>query len=240
MPVNRFYSDQDLHDDMQVTLEGDEFYHLRDATRTKAGETVELINGRGFLAVGVVTEIKKALAIIQVKSLLFQEREEREILLMQAVPRMNRLDTIIEKVTELGVTAIHLFRGDRSERKEMSESALHRVEKIVIAATKQCGRLYLPDVALYDSLEESLDEKSTLFFGDVNPEAPLFIKEWNRLHPVGRAVFVIGPESGLSPEEERLLRARSAIGVKLADNILRTDTAPILAIGLIRHLSLMN
>lgn len=238
MPVNRFFIDKDLQEDSHVIIEGDEFHHLRDATRTKAGEAVELINGRGSLAEGVVTDLKKASATIQVNSCHFQDREKGEVILVQAVPRMNRLDTIIEKATELGATAIRLFMGDRSERKELSESTFQRVQKIAIAATKQCGRLYLPEISAFGSLEESVDEDSSLFFGDVNPSAPLFIEEWNRLSPIRKSAFVIGPESGLSDEEEAFLKSKKAAGVKLADNILRTDTAPILAIGLIRHLSL--
>ncbi|CRX38039.1 RsmE family RNA methyltransferase [Estrella lausannensis] len=241
MPVNRFYVDRDLQKDAQVIIEGDEFYHLRDSTRTKPGEVVELINGRGFLAEGVVAEIKKAHASIEVKSSLFQDKEDGKIILIQGVPRMNRLDTIIEKATELGVTAIHLFMGDRSERKGLSESSLQRVDKIAIAATKQCGRLYLPEIATFDNLEQSVShDDTTLFFGDVNPAAPLFVEEWNRIRPVGAIAFVIGPESGLSPAEEEFLKSRRAIGVKLAENILRTDTAPILAIGLVKHLCLMH
>lgn len=238
MPVNRFYIDQDLQQSLELVIEGDEFHHLCNATRKRSGERVEIINGRGFLAEGVVKEIKKFSALIAIDEVIFQEKESKPLILIQGVPRMNRLDTIIEKCTELGVSGIHLFGGDRSERKELSDSAISRAEKVAIAAVKQCGRLYLPALHLFDSLEESLPKEGALFFGDIDPEAPLLFHEWIRQKSPESAAFAVGPEGGFSEREEEILKEKGAVGVKLADHILRTDTAPILAIGLLRHLAL--
>jgi len=231
MPVDRFFIDEPLHEGEMVTLQGDEFQHMSRALRKKSGEVVELINGKGDLAEGSIVEILKNNALITLKRVSHEEKKKERIILVQAIPRINRLDTIIEKVTELGCTDIHLFPGDLSERKDLSQSSMERVHKITQSALKQSGRLYLPFVKLFSSLSLSLPDNCSLFFGDTSQDAPLLIDAYKN----DSLALVIGPESGLSESEEKLLREKG-IGIKLSDAILRTDTAPIVAIGIISHL----
>lgn len=233
MPIDRYYIPHDIQKGQSVRLEGQEFHHLAHVTRIKTGEMIELVNGCGILANASVESISKKYADLLVADVSSHPALNNEIILVQAIPRQNRLDFIIEKGTELGMTQIWLFPGQRSERRKFSESQLEHMQAITIAAMKQCGRLYLPKIVAKPSLLQWDDAPlGQIFFGDVSPNAPLLQEIWKG-DLENQVLFVIGPESGFSGEEEKKLHDFDAKGVKLHPNILRTDTAALVALSLL-------
>jgi 16S rRNA (uracil1498-N3)-methyltransferase len=226
MPVNRYYHSEDLVSGKEILLEEAESRHLAVATRGRTGETVEVLNGKGSLAQAVVQHIDKRKGVLlKLQSVQQETPPKQEVILYQALARPNRLETIVEKCTELGVTEIQLFPGERSERGKTK-----RLENIAISAMKQCGRLYLPKIHEVVPIAKWEKFSQQVLFGDLSKEAIPF--------PVGLAAkesvgVVIGPESGLSPKELTLLKELGAQGVTLHKNTLRTDTAAIIAVALL-------
>lgn len=235
MPAERYYYPNELHEDCIVILENTEFHHLTNVMRAKEGDLLELVNGQGVLAQASVLKIEKKKAQLKIIDVKTESKPSFEIILAQSTPRINRLDTILEKGTELGMTQLWLFPGDFSERKILTEHQLERMTSITIGAMKQCGRLYLPQILLKPKLEQWERSPYSMFYGDVNPEAPKLETSLRTFSGDG-LIIVIGPESGLSDKEELYLRNLKAQGVKLHPNILRTDTAAIAALALISHL----
>ncbi|ADI38148.1 putative RNA methyltransferase [Waddlia chondrophila 2032/99] len=235
MPVDRFYLDSPLELDSRIAIGGQELHHLAHVSRARAGEEVELINGKGTLAVAEVLEIKKNEASLLIHSTISEKPSAFPIIIAQAIPRPNRLDTIVEKCTELGMDELRLFPGKLSEKKDLKESQLARLTKIAISAAKQSGRLFIPSITFYPPISKWPPSDIPLYFGDLSDNAPLFFKRWNTSPPKQGIAFVIGPESGLHEEEVLQLEKLHAIGVKLHQNILRTDTAPLTALSLIAH-----
>src|SRR5690606_11541255 len=133
----------------------------------------------------------------------------------QAIPRSNRLETILEKGTELGVTSFWLFPADKSERTECKEEQLERYRLILISALKQCGRLFLPSIEWRPPLSKWKELPAPLFFGDLSKDAA----------PLDQAppslIFAIGPESGWSAKEIDQLHALEGKGICLSPHILR-------------------
>lgn len=233
MPVERFFLPERFKEKQELTMEGPEFHHMAHAIRAKEGQEIELVNGQGQLAKGKITRLQKREGTVQIVEILANETPPaKQVVLAQAIPRINRLDFIVEKGTELGMTALWLFPGERSERKELSTAQLERTISISIASMKQCGRLYLPKIQLKEPLVKwEPSENTHSFFGDIDPSAPSFLS----LQPSDNAdiLFYIGPESGFSEKEENYLKERlQATGVKLHGNILRTDTAALVALTL--------
>lgn len=226
MPAERYYSPSILEQGAEVRLEKGEHHHLVHVMRAKVGDQVELVNGKGALAACEVATLSKREAILIVRSVEFQEAETNNITLYQAIPRMNRLDTIIEKCTELGMTEMVLWASEYSERKKLTDDQVERLQHVAISAMKQCGRLYLPKISFAKTLQF---ENSALYFGDLAPEAPKFYN----INIQPSCGFVIGPESGLTENEMAHLRKSGALGVNLHENVLRTDTAAITALVLI-------
>ncbi len=234
MPHDRFFTPQPLIQNQTIILEEEEAYHLVRIMRVEAGETVELINGQGQLAHANVTTIEKRSATLHITKLRQQPPPTHDLILAQALVRSNRLDTIVEKATELGITELWLFPGQRSEKEDLTPNQHQRVHSLTIAALKQCGRLYLPQVHIKPPLDKWSSLPCQSFYGDVDTAAPTFYHAWQQTHP-SNALFVIGPEAGFTPHEERILKRLGATGVRLHNNILRTDTAAITAVSLMAH-----
>jgi len=233
MPAERYFLTADFHNGQSAILEGTEFHHLVNVMRSQAGESVELVNGRGSLAKATIERLEKKKAHLVIDNVFVQEPQKDVVILAQAIPRINRLDFILEKGTELGMTHVWLFPGDRSERKNFTESQLERLPNICISAMKQCGRLYVPEISLKPVLSKWTKPEHSLYFGDVHPEAPLL--ENVMKGPRRGIIFCVGPESGFSDQEENVLRSLGGTGVKLHHNILRTDTAAVAALAIITH-----
>jgi 16S rRNA (uracil1498-N3)-methyltransferase len=231
MPHNRFFVDAPLKASEEIFLMGEEAHHLQRVMRKQEGESVELVNGRNQLASAKITTCEKKRVRLQI--LHVDERSSSTIfplILCQAIPRLNRLDTLVEKGTELGMTELWLFPGQLSEKKEVP---LHRLKAISIAAMKQCGRLDLPRIVLKPPLDAWGEQKYPAYFGDISEKAPPFLSIYQKKEGI---LFFIGPESGFTQDEERHLRhVILAQGVSLHPYILRTDTAPLVALSLIMN-----
>jgi 16S rRNA (uracil1498-N3)-methyltransferase len=237
MPAERYFIDADLRPHQHQELAGSEFHHLAHVMRTRKGDSIEIVNGRGALAQAIVHDLAKDKVWLQIEEVYQEPPSSNRLILAQALSKQNRLDVILEKGTELGVDCFWLFPGHHSAKKECYPSQLERAYAMTIAAMKQCGRLYLPSIIIKPAIDEWNElAQSSAFFGDLDPIAPLFEVAWKKLNPPSYpAIFITGPEGGFSQQETNLLKKQGAIGVKLHANILRTETASILALSLLSH-----
>jgi len=194
--------------------------------RSQVGDSVEVVNGRGELAAAAIQTIGKDKAILKITSHR-TEKKRAEIILAQAIPRMNHLEWIIEKGTELGASIFWLFPGDYSEKKTLSGHQEDRLKALSIAAMKQCGSLFLPSIVIKPPLAIWTPLAGSLFYGDVRKNVPKLPHA-----PKEPIVIFIGPEKGFSPKEVEILEQKlKAQGIKLHENILRTETAGIVALA---------
>ena len=223
MPHNRFFVETPFHPHQEIDLQ-EEGRHLK-VMRIREGDTIELVNGQNQLAHATLSGPKQA-KIVSVE----EKKPPFPVILCQAIPRQNRLDTIVEKGTELGMTELWLFPGKRSEKKGVQ---LPRLKQITIAAMKQCGRLDLPKIIVMPPLHEWEPLNHPAYFGDLSEEAPPFLSAIEKKEALA---FFVGPEAGFTPEEVEDLKRIGAQGVKLHPWILRTDTAPLVALSLIAQI----
>jgi 16S rRNA (uracil1498-N3)-methyltransferase len=231
MPHARYFSPHSLNIADIVKLSSDEEKHLLKVMRTTPGDHVEIVNGQGILASAVLQKDGQ----LKIGNIFYQEPSKTKIIIAQAITKSNKLDIILEKGTELGMDELWLFPGDLSEKTEISQTLMTRLESIAISAMKQSGRLYVPKIILKEPLKKwkaPLDLPG--YFGDVNPKATPFAKVWDK----NSFIFLIGPEKGFSRNEEEILIKLNAKGVKLHSNILRTETAPITLLSIASHLML--
>lgn len=237
MPAERYFINADLYPYQQPEISGSEFHHLVHVMRTRKGDAVELVNGKGVLAQAIVHDLAKDKARFEIQEVYQEPASPCRLILAQALSKQNRLDVILEKGTELGVDEFWLFPGHHSSKKECYPSQLDRAYTITIAAMKQCGRLDLPSIAVKPSIDQWEEfTPSSAFFGDLDPTAPLFEIAWKRLHSsTYPSVFITGPEGGFSQHEIDALKELNATGVKLHPYILRTETASIMALSLLSH-----
>lgn len=220
--MNRFYLNQDLIPKTDVYLSDEEEKHLR-VLRVREGEAVEIVNGHGVLAKATLLK-RGTLSITQI---LRNEKRHPLALLAIGMPRRQKVEWIIEKGTELGADSFLLFPCERSEQELPSHT--ERLHALAVSAMKQSGRLFLPTFQLLSSLNEAVRASPFRLFGDVRTSAPLLIDE-----PLPSApLFFTGPEGGFTKEEITLLENSPAKGVKLHENILRAETAPLAALSVL-------
>ena len=245
MPTNRFYiptSQNSLNQPFKIeqiiTIKDKELHHLSKVMRASINEEVELIDGKGKLAIAKIIELKKREALLKITSIKQEPPPTFQIILAQAIPKLNRLDFILEKSTEIGATAIWLFPGVLSEKKELSNNQIERIQNILISAIKQCGRLHLPELIIQPPLDKWSPLHFPAFYGSLNENAPRLHQAWKEARPEKGVFFFIGPESGFHEREEKQLKDANfqASGVKLHCNILRTDTASLVALSAVEQI----
>jgi 16S rRNA (uracil1498-N3)-methyltransferase len=232
MPVNRYFVDANFKDGAPVELVGQEHHHLIHVMRSQVGDQVELVNGKGGLASATVIKMGRREAVLEVNLASQHLNREFQLILGQASVRANRLDFILEKGTELGMSELWLFPADRSEKIKITESQLERMHHVMIAAMKQCGRLYLPRLVVCDHFSKWKQFDGLVCFGDLHCSRKDAIDWQNQ----SRILFLVGPEGGFSPNEEACLAKMGAQGLKLHDNILRAETAALAGLSIIHFL----
>lgn len=231
MPHNRFYAPNSLTQGSAAFLEEAEYHHLHSAMRAKPGDLVELVNGTGTLALARITSLEKKAVYLEIEQVLATETPPSALILALALTRPSHLEWAIEKGTELGASAFWLFPGLLSDKSELSPSHQLRLNNLMIAALKQCGRLHLPELLLKPRLTEWDPFPGIPLIADTDPNAPYF---WDLPSlPSPPWVWFIGPEKGFHPREvvhlKEVLQATSA---RLHPYVLRTETAPLVALSL--------
>ncbi len=226
MPESRYFLDSPFKPHAKATLEDEEFHHLSRVMRGNVGDEIELVNGQGQLATARIEKIDKREAQLAIMNVATHTRSWPPLILAQAIPRLNRLEFILEKGTELGVSEFWLFPGKHSEKESFSQQQQRRMRMLIIAAMKQCGRFDLPKIEMKTLQECRADGEAQTFYGDVRegrPQLPV-------LDPKRPIIFYVGPEAGFHADEVEMLESY-AVGVSLHPNILRVDTAAIAALS---------
>jgi len=218
MPENRYFVDQKLQSGETLILPKEEQKHIR-VLRKRSGEPIELVNGQNLLAHATLLTPETA----QITSITSRDPPERQVILAQALLKPKNLDLVIEKGTELGATAFWLFPGEKSEKRELSEHQKNRLRHLTISAMKQCGRLDLPYILLKPPLAQWDKPSIPLIHGNPSSKIPISCP--------GSVVIVIGPESGFSFNELKILEQFESHSISLSPNILRAETAALCALS---------
>jgi len=220
-------------------LEGARFHHLATVLRVRVGDGLEVFDGKGQVFDATVVTLGAESLTVR----LSQPRSApptRQVTIVQGLPKADKLELVLQKGTELGATRFAPAMCERSvvklDGKEEAKRA--RWQRIAEEAARQCGRSDVPEVmtpAPLVALVRAL------------PDSPrvLVLDEEERAVPLSQAAqaagerplaLVIGPEGGLARGEVDALLALGAQPVTLGRLILRTETAALAALAVLRHL----
>lgn len=228
MPHDRFFSHSPLNEGDLITLSQDEGLHLTTVMRHQEGDLVELCNGAGTVAKCEVEAVGKKGVKLRILRAITEKDQAIEVALYLAHLPHKLLDFVIEKGTELGITHFYLYSSERS-RESLSPSHQERLHKIAISSIKQSGRLYLPHIEEVGALAAWTSFPKLTLFGTLQ-EAPTLFETYKKEEPVS---FIIGPQSGLTPQEEAHLIHIGAKPVRLYKQTLRAETAALAAAALL-------
>lgn len=219
----------------EVLLPGETSHHLGSVLRLGPGEEVLLLDGLGTLCRCRIETLSRRQGTARVLERWHEEESAFPVRLVQALPKGDKLDLILQKGTELGVTAFVPVSAGRSIARP-AEGRSERWERIVREAARQCRRPRLPIVAPPVPLTEALAdctedlrlmlwEKESRPLADILPAAP----------PRNAAVL-IGPEGGFSDQEAEAARGAGFVPVSIGPRILRTETAGFAVASILQYL----
>lgn len=208
----------------KIILLQDQIRHLK-VLRLKKGEKIRIFNGKGKEFEADYSE-KVSSGIMIEKEVKSQEELKVEITLGAAVPKGGRMDFLVEKVSELGITNLVPILCERSVVKP-GEAKIERLQRIASEACAQSGRSIVPTITkpvVFEELLKTIKNYDCAFI----------------CHPGGKRLtrceckkelIIVGPEGGFTEEELTAAKEKGCIEVSLSPSILRTETASIAAIA---------
>ncbi len=237
MPA-RLYTDQPLQANTAISLPPGPARHAQ-VLRLQPGAEITLFNGLGGEWRATVQHMGRSEVQVQV---LQHDPVDRElphaITLAIGMPANERMDALVEKATELGVSAIQPLLTERSVLRLSGERAERRLahwQGVAVAACEQSGRTRVPTLSAVRSLAEWLRERHA---PSGEQRCVLSPRASQTLSPLaGPAVFLSGPEGGLTDGEVALAEAAGFAPLSLGPRVLRADTAPL---AVLAHLALSS
>jgi 16S rRNA (uracil1498-N3)-methyltransferase len=235
--LTRVHVDEPLATGRPCVVGGSAANHIMRVLRLRDGDLLTLFDGLGGEYAARIAALGKDSVQVDVQEHRAIERESAlHLTLIQGISRGERMDWVVQKATELGVSRIVPLLTERSVVRldeRQSERKLQHWRAITISACEQCGRNRVPTldapVALYEMLR-AVDPESVRIL--LSPAGALRARDLAR---PSKIAMLIGPEGGLSDNEEEAAVKAGFERVQLGPRILRTETAAIAALTALQH-----
>ena len=230
----RFYIPQPLAVGQLVPLPDPVAHHIQ-VLRLAEGGLVTLFNGEGGEYSATLTHIERRGATVEIKAHNPRDVElPFAITLAQALPEGTKMDWIIEKAIELGVSGFQPLAAQRCVVRlsaERAEKKMGHWRGIIESASEQSGRNRLAQLAPLQDYKQWITQQDMHRRIILTPRAQQSLPDWARHQGPQAVTLVIGPEGGLSEQEEEAALRHGALPLAMGPRILRTETAALAAVG---------
>jgi 16S rRNA (uracil1498-N3)-methyltransferase len=237
----RFFIPSISSRDGHTVLVGPDVHHIRNVLRLGPGDKITLVTAGGEEHHAVIRKLtRKAVEIEVLEKVSAPDDTGLKIWLAQALPKGNKMDFVIQKATELGVSAIYPFTSSRTvpvPEPSHLERKLARWQRIAMEACKQCGRTCIPKIHEITPLERVIQ-----FPGEGMRKLLLWEKApiaWEQVfrddHQVRGFFVIVGPEGGLTEHEVRACQSAGFMPLGLGRRILRTETAALCLLSILQY-----
>jgi len=235
--IQRFLCNPIKQNQNQVTLTGDTAHHLIRVLRLKIGDRLCVFDQSGYeWDAEIVAKKRQSVEVVLLNCHRPDVESPLQTTLLQSISRSHRMDLVMQKATELGVNSIVPMLTKNTVVKlndKNTQKKMHHWKKITISAAEQSGRVRLPELLEPRELSESLlneYKKEESFFLDTTGSE-------NFSGNVKKSVSIaIGPEGGFSPDEKKMAEKSGYRIIKTGPRLLRTETAPIMALSILQYL----
>lgn len=240
MRLTRVHVARPLVSGQRVRLQGSAASHITRVLRLRVGAALIVFDGGGGEYEANIETTHGGEVLVAVGARADTERESPlPLTLAQGVSRGERMDLVVQKATELGVSHLVPVLTERSVVRltaQQSDRKLNHWRAIVVAACEQCGRNRPPSVAAPVPLGDFL-KGSAAGGADtrllLSPAGTATLKDVP--HPAAGVTVLIGPEGGLTDEEEKSAIATGFTALRVGPRVLRTETAAIAALALLQR-----
>ena len=223
----RLFFSESLSINLSSKLDKSQSHYLSKVMRVNTGEKFSLFNQNGEWE-AKIDKIIKGIVEFSISKKIRSNANEKEIWLAFAPIKLNYLNLMIQKATELGVTKFIPILTERTIVRKINEK---RVNKIIIEASEQSNRLKVPQLEEIIKLDDFLrfNQKTNIIFGDLNTNNKKL--NINSTEPI---CILVGPEGDFTTKErEKILKLKNLIPLKINENILRSETAAISIISIV-------
>jgi len=230
----------------KIHIQGEEFHHLKNVLRLKRGSKITVFDGKGKEYSGRIIELDKNEAVVDIESSRFVLSKDSpyKVTLAQVISKNQKIDFVVQKAAELGVDKIIPVSSLRAVVKldaELSIAKKNRWQRIAKEASKQCGRLTVPEVGDCLNIKEAVaylkDYDLKLFFC-INKETIKLKKVLERFvgKPPETIALFIGPEGDFTQDEIDLAKDNGCDLVSLGERVLRTETAGLYVLSILDYI----
>ena len=223
----RLFFSESLSINLSSKLDKSQSHYLYKVMRVNTGEKFSLFNQSGEWE-AKIAKIIKGVVEFSITKKIRSNTNEKEIWLAFAPIKLNYLNLMIQKATELGVTRFTPILTNRTIVRKINEK---RVNKIIVEASEQSNRLKVPQLDEIIKLDDFLkfNQKTNIIFGDLNTNNKKL--NINSTEPI---CILVGPEGDFTTKErEKILKLKNLIPLKINENILRSETAAISIISIV-------
>lgn len=229
--MQRYFVRPEYFSEKSVSIIGDDVHHITKVLRYNIGDKIICCNNKGYDVISEIVHINSEKVVCNIVSIIEKNREPSvKITLAQALPKSDKMDFIIQKGTEIGITAFLPFHSERTivqlnDQKEQKK--LERWGKIAKEAAEQSHRSKIPDilpVVSYKELLKNIDNSFALIAFEKEDSITLF-KAIENFPELKEILLIIGPEGGFTDKEVELAIEYGAISISLGKRILRAETA---------------
>jgi 16S rRNA (uracil1498-N3)-methyltransferase len=243
VPKVRIYVEPTKLETDRAILTGSAFHHIKNVLRMNPGDTLVVFDGAGREVLAVLEVFQAGSAIARVLADAAASTESAlDLTLAPSLAKGKKIDLVIEKAVELGVSRVCVTTSRRSIAQLSTTAALDRVERwrrLAVSASEQSGRTMVPVVERIRPLEEFAatkppDALGLVFTRGALPDPPATLRQ--RYPDTAKVICVVGPEGGFTEDEIEICRLNGFIDVGLGPRILRTETAAIVAAAICQHL----
>ncbi len=239
MRIPRIYTSQELRAGHEVLLPEQAGEHVVRVLRLDRGHPVILINGDGREYDARLASLAKRSVTALITASRDVDRESGlKVTLVQSIARGEKMDWILQKATELGVSRIVPLVTERTEVKlgeDRAERRMNHWTSVIESACEQSGRTTLPSLTPPQRIDRwlvALDDRTVKLA--LVPDGDTSLKNIS-VAGLG-ATIVVGPEGGLSEQDVTMLMQAGFVGLKLGPRVLRTETAGVAALAALQAL----
>tara|TARA_B100000700_G_scaffold97811_1_gene110019 strand:- start:1470 stop:2210 length:741 start_codon:yes stop_codon:yes gene_type:complete len=239
--MHRFFINSDLQKGLVISLKNSTSHQIKNVLRMAEGDQFELFNnsGNSFIAKYINCEGNSVKCFIEEK--LESLQHGIKINVFQSIIKTSKLELIVEKLTEIGISSFTPIITERTQKKDidsLSENKLKRLEKISIESSEQSGKVFIPTVNRVQNLS-NLDisipnSVNIVFYENIHGA-----KKFNSLKKEffnNKSISVyIGPVGGFSDKEIEYFKSNESIVINLGSTIFKSDTASIVSIALLKY-----
>lgn len=239
--MQRYFIKNEQMNKNTITINDQDFHHIKNVMRMKTSDNVEVVNENGFVYLAEIVSFSKTEVILNIIKNINENNElKSEITIGLALARQSKHEEVLKRITELGAIKFIPVEMTRSVVKLNKSLNQTRLEMIVKEASEQSKRNKLLEVSEATTLKnllKNINEYDYLIYAyeDVKDKNIVNIKQLIKDFKNKKALILVGPEGGFTNDEVSLLNKHKFIPIGLGLRILRLETAAIYIMSIISY-----